>query len=152
MTTQTAGGYIRHQRPNSFLNHKTTAIGLWVAAAGIFIQVATGATGYPKVPPGIIILAVVGILVYATARFRWASFLGLILAGKIAMGVFTFPGTGLRLSHPEVIGPFLGTVVQLAGLIIALIAGTASTIHSYRPERSLTQTGAFPADSDLTGK
>jgi hypothetical protein len=139
MTTQTTEGHIRsRQRPNSFLNHKTTAIGLWVAAAGIFIQVATGATGYPKVPPGIIILVVVGILIYATAKFRWASFIGLILAGKIAMGVFTFPGTGLRLSHPEIFGPFLGTLVQLAGLIIALVAGMAGSIYSYRPERSLT--------------
>lgn len=103
-------------------------------------------------PPGIIILAVVGILVYATAKFRWASFIGLILAGKIALGVFTFPGTGLRLSHPEVIGPFFGTLVQLTGLIIALVAGIGSTIHNYRPERGLTQTRTFSADSDLPGK
>jgi hypothetical protein len=116
-------------------NHRSTAIGLWLAAIGIFIQAASGAAGYPKIPPGIIILAAAGILVYATARWRWASLIGVLLAGFISIGVFATPGTGYRLSHSEAIGPFIGTLVQLLGLIIAIVAGIASTVKGYLPAR-----------------
>jgi hypothetical protein len=53
------------------------------------------------------------------------------LAGFISIGVFATHGTGYRLNHPEAIGPFLGTLVQLVGLVVALPGGGASTVKSY---------------------
>jgi hypothetical protein len=50
--------------------HKALAAGLWIGALGILLQAVTGATSYPKVPPGIPILAVVGLIVYFTPRWR----------------------------------------------------------------------------------
>jgi hypothetical protein len=128
---QTREGTIPNKPFSLIANHKTTAIGLWLATFGIFVQAATGATGYPKIPPGIIILVAVGLVVYLTAGQRWASLIGLLLAGFISIGVFTTHGTGYRLNHPDAIGPFIGTLVQLLGLIVALVGGVASTIKSY---------------------
>jgi len=112
--------------------HKGTAIGLWVAAAGILIQAATGASGYPKFPPGIPILAVAGLAVLLTSGRRWASLPGLALALFIWIGVFATPGTAYRLGHPDDIGPFIGTVVQLLGMTAAVLNGVVATVNSYR--------------------
>jgi hypothetical protein len=131
MSTQTTEGTIPNKPSPIIANHKTTAIGLWLAAFGIFVQAATGATGYPKIPPGIIILVVVGLVVYLTAGRRSVSLIGLLLAGFISVGVFTTHGTGYRLTHPEAIGPFIGTLVQLFGLIVAPVGGVASAVKSY---------------------
>jgi hypothetical protein len=109
--------------------HKALAIGLWIAAFGIFLQAATG-EGSPKVPPGIPILAALGLIVYFTSRWTWTAWLGLFLAGLITIGVFTTPGTAWRLRHPQEVGPLIGTLVQLAGLALALIAGIATTARS----------------------
>jgi hypothetical protein len=105
--------------------HKALAVGLWIAALGILLQAATGAKGYPKIPPGILILAVVGVIVYSTARLMWTAVLGLFLAGLVCIGIFATPGIAYRLSHPEDVGPLIGTLVELVGLIFALIAGVA---------------------------
>ncbi len=106
--------------------HKALAVGLWIAALGILTQAATGAKGYhQKIPPGVLILAVIGLVVYFTSRWMWTAVLGLFLAGLISIGVFTTPGTAYRLRHPEEIGPLIGTLVQLLGLLFALIAGVA---------------------------
>jgi hypothetical protein len=114
-----------------FRSHRGTAAGLWLTAGGIFVQAASGAKGYPKIPPGIIILAAVGVLVFLTRRFRWASIAGVAIAALVSVGVFTTHGTAERLSQPADVGPFLGTVVQLIGLIVALAAGIGSTAGSY---------------------
>jgi hypothetical protein len=133
-SAQAAEVAIRIKRP-VLASPRTTAIGLWLTAFGIFIQTASGAAGYPKIPPGIILLAAVGLAVYMTSRHRWASLLGVLLAGFISIGVFTTHGTGYRLSHPEDVGPLIGTLMQLLGLMIALLAGVASTMRSYLPGR-----------------
>jgi hypothetical protein len=72
-------------------------------------------------------------VVYLTVCRRWASLIGLLLAGFISIDVFTTHGTGYRLNHPEEIGPFDGTPVQLLGLIVAMVGGIASTVKSYSP-------------------
>ena len=122
--------YVQHGK--WLARHQTLAWGLWIAALGILLQVATGANyGSPKVPPGIVILAVVGAGVYFTSRRRWTAIIGLLLAVLISVGVFTTRGTAYRLEHPQDIGPLLGTLVQLAGLLLALIAGVASIVAGF---------------------
>ena len=112
--------------------HKTLAAGLGISALGIFVQAITGAKGYPRVPPGIPILALAALMVYHTARWTWTAVLGLILVGLIWIGVFATPGTADRLIHPGDIGPFLGTLVQLAGMTLALVAGLMTTVARVR--------------------
>jgi hypothetical protein len=109
-------------------SHKALAAGLWMAAFGILVQAVSGANGYPRVPPGILILAIVGLVVYTTSRWMLSAVLGLFLAGLVSVGVFTTPGTAYRLGHPQDVGPLIGTLVQLAGLLFALIAGIARMI------------------------
>ena len=119
-----------------FASSKTTAMGLWIAALGIFIQAVSGAKGYPAIPPGIIILVAVGILVYATARWCWSPLIGLLLAAFISIGVFTTAGTGYRLSHPADTGPLAGTLIQLCGLILTIAAGIAAIIRNFKTRKA----------------
>jgi len=71
-------------------------------------------------------------MVYHTARWTWTAVLGLILVGLIWIGVFATPGTADRLIHPGDIGPFLGTLVQLAGMTLALVTGLMTTVARVR--------------------
>jgi hypothetical protein len=112
--------------------HTALAAGLWITAFGIFLQAVTGAKGYPKVPPGIPILVVVGLLVYVSARWAWSAIAGLLLVGLIWIGVFTTPGTAYRLQHPRDAGPLIGTLVQMAGMVLALAAGIATIVKQFR--------------------
>jgi hypothetical protein len=75
-------------------------VGLWIGAFGIFIEALSGARGYLKVPPGILILAAIGLVVYFTSRWAWTALLGLFLVGLICIGVLATPGTAYRLRHP----------------------------------------------------
>lgn len=119
----------QYTAPGGWLaTHKALAMGLWIGAFGIFLQAATGAKGYSNGAPGILILAVVGLVVYFTPRWTWTGILGLFFAALVSVGVFTTPGTAYRLRHPEDVGPLIGTLVQLAGLALALIAGVATTV------------------------
>jgi hypothetical protein len=129
-----AGGIGRHYTGKQ---HNALGAGLWIGAFGIFLQAVTGAKGYPKVPPGILILAAIGLVVYLTSRWAWTALLGLFLVGLIWVGVFTTPGTAYRLQHPQDVGPLIGTLVQLAGLMLALIAGIAVIVVRFlHPNRS----------------
>ena len=108
--------------------HKALAMGLWIAALGTLVEASAGAKGFPKVSPAILILVVMGVIVYATSRLMWTAILGLFLAAMICLVVFTTPGTAYHLAHPEDVGPLVGTLVQIIGLLFALVAGIATLI------------------------
>jgi len=59
------------------------AVGPWIGALGIFLQVVTG---YPKAPSGIPILAVVGLLCTSAARWAWIAVVALFFVGLIWIG------------------------------------------------------------------
>ncbi len=70
---------------------------------------------------------------------RRCGLLGLFLAALILVGTFAIPGTAYRLQHPQDTGPLIGTLVQLVGLALALIAGFATIVaHFHRRNRNLT--------------
>jgi hypothetical protein len=52
--------------------------------------------------------------------------LGLFLVGLIWIGVFTTPGTAYRLQHSQDVVPLIGTLMHLAGMLLALLAGIAT--------------------------
>jgi hypothetical protein len=72
-----------------------------------------------------------------TSRWAWTALLGLLLVGLIWVGVFTILGTAYRLQHPQDVGPLIGTLMQLAGLVLVLIAGIAVIVVRFlHPNRS----------------
>jgi hypothetical protein len=99
---------------------------LFLAAVGVLTQFLTGVPGFPKIPPGPIILAVAAVVV-ALVRWRWAPAVGLFAALFLTVG-FLAAGAGGRLTNPTELGPFLGTWSQVIGQVIALLAGVISLV------------------------
>jgi hypothetical protein len=114
---------------------RLTVAGLVAAAAGIVIQIAAGAE-YPTVPPGLIILLVAAGLVALGARWRWTPLVGVVVALFLLVGGALAPQAREQLGDPGAVGVFVGTVIQLLALVVALIAGVAATSQSYRTRPS----------------
>ncbi|HEV7979541.1 hypothetical protein [Amycolatopsis sp.] len=108
---------------------KTAGIALVAAGLGIIVQILGGAEEYPDIPPGAITLVVAGLAVFAW-RSRWSPAIAVIVAGFILIGAFLTGGTGDRLSAPGNLGQFLGTVLQMAGVVVALGAGIAGLVKA----------------------
>jgi len=111
------------------------AASLIVAGVGIFIQFVTGVPGFPAIPPGPIILIGVGLLV-ALLPWRWTPIIGLIAAlfvsvGTVLANMGNSATTIAQLSAPGAFGPFIGTVLQALGLIVALICGIVATVQLF---------------------
>jgi hypothetical protein len=109
-------------------------VGLVVAAVGMLVQYASG-VDYPTIPPGPTI-ALVSAAVVVWGPWRWTPVIGLLVAAFISIGgaIATIAGNGFteQLSHPSAIGGFVGTLVQIAGLLIALAAGIVAARPSIR--------------------
>ena len=101
------------------------AAGLIVAAAGIMIQSASG-EDFPTIPPGPIILLVAAAVV-VFGPWRWAPAVELVAAAFVSLGgvIATIAGNAFEstLGDPGGVGGFVGAVVQIAGLMIAVPAG-----------------------------
>ena len=121
-----------NERSALSLPGKLNVAGLVVAAAGILIQVLSGVDEYPAIPPGLIILLVVAGVVALGSRWRWTPMIGVALPLYLTVGAFVTPGTADRLAHPGEVGAFVGTAVQMLGLVTALIAGLVATTQNYR--------------------
>lgn len=116
------------------------AASLIVAGVGIFIQFVTGVPGFPAIPPGPIILIGVGLLV-ALLLWRWTPVIGLVAALFVSVGT-VLANTGKsattidQLSAPGEFGPFIGTVLQVLGLVVALICGVVATVQLFQSPTS----------------
>lgn len=106
-------------------------IALLVAAAGILVQFLTGVSGFPAVPPGPIILAATAIVV-AVVRWRWIPGLGLLAAAFIAVGMIATFNRDHQFTSLDPAGPFIGAWLQLAGLLVSVVAGIASLAFAVR--------------------
>jgi hypothetical protein len=108
----------------------TTVGGLVTGAVGISILWAAGQEFPVYPPPGIIILAVGAVFVGLTSR-PWTPLVGAVIAAFVAVG-FVVSGLGGgdgfdNVSGVHGAGRSIGQVVQLIGVIIALVA---STLHA----------------------
>jgi hypothetical protein len=101
--------------------------GLVVAAAGVTIEYLTGVPGFPPIPPGPFILLTAA-LVVAVVRWRWIPLVGLLTALFVAGGTVLAGTTAVVLSAPDVAGQFLGAVVQVTGLVVAIVAGVMALV------------------------
>jgi hypothetical protein len=105
--------------------------GLVLAAAGVLTEFLTGVKGFPKIPPGPIILGVAALLV-ATVRWKWTPALGLAVALFITGGGVIATASGSFRPQVEP-GPIIGTAVQALGLVIAIAAGVTAVTAAARP-------------------
>jgi hypothetical protein len=107
---------------------RLNGLGLIVAAAGIMIQFVSG-VDFPTIPPGPIILLVAAAVVLF-GPWRWAPAVGLVAAAFVSLGgvVATIVGNGFSetLGDPGEVGGFVGAMVQIAGLTIAVPAGVVA--------------------------
>jgi len=119
------GMILKRSRIRSSPAARLLVAGLVVAAAGMLVQYASG-VDYPTIPPGPII-SLAAAAVVAWGPWRWAPVVGLGTAVFISIGgvIATIAGNGFapQLSDPGAFGGFAGTLVQIAGLVVALAAG-----------------------------
>jgi hypothetical protein len=102
-------------------NAKLNALGMVVAAAGILTLFATGVAD-EAFPFGAVILLVLAALVVARL-WKWMPAVGGFFGLFVTVGGFIAPpGFVHRLTHPGETAAFLGTSVQVIGLLITLIS------------------------------
>ena len=115
----------RQDHPSSTRTRSALAGGLVLAAAGLIVQILTGVPGFPLIPPGpIILLAAAAVVLWW--RWRWAPGVGLLAALFISVGGVLEGSVFDRLAAPSAVGPFLGSAIQLLGLVVAVVAGAAA--------------------------
>lgn len=113
------------------LGGKLTILGLILAAAGISILFITNSVAVPALAIGPILLLVVAGLV-AFGPWRWTPIAGVLVALFILGGAFIAPGLFARLSNPAQLGGFVGTWIQVLGLLTALVAGIIAARQNYQ--------------------
>jgi hypothetical protein len=117
---------------------KLNVAGMVTAAAAIIIQIASGSDLYPTIPPGPIIL-LAGAALVALGPWRWTPIVGVVVPLFLLVGaVVAAVNSGEfvdQLTSPGQVGIFAGDVMQLLGVITALVAGSVAL-----RQRSRTQT------------
>jgi hypothetical protein len=114
------------KRPTLSAAGKLNVAGMAAAAIGIIIQIASGSELYPTVPPGPIIL-LAGAALVALGPWRWTPVVGVVvplflLVGAVIAAIVSGEFVD-QLSDPGQVGVFAGDVLQLLGVITALVAG-----------------------------
>jgi hypothetical protein len=123
----------RNMNSKGSLVNRVHATGLIVAALGILIQYLVGVPGYPAIPPGPIILGAAGILVFAVSdRRKWILFISELAVLFITFGGIVEGSSWGRLGRIRDFGPFIGTALQWIGMAVAVIAGAAAIVQSFR--------------------
>ena len=115
-----------------------TVGGLAAGAAGIAMLWASGVEFPFYPPPGLLILAS-GAAFVGLAKWSWApavgAFLGLfVVVGFVLSSVVSGAGTG-NLTGDAGLGGVIGTVVQLAGVLLAVAAGWVAAKRERRAAR-----------------
>ena len=107
--------------------------GLLLGAIGIFVQKA-GGVNYDTVPPGAIIF-VVGALLVLALPWAWVPWLGVLVSVFMVVGFIANPDSLTRLGHPGDFLAFLGTWIQVIGVVAALVAGIGVAISGLRTRK-----------------
>jgi hypothetical protein len=118
------------------ITRKLTVTGLVLAAVGIIVQYFFKVVGLPTIPIGPIILLVAAAMV-AFGPWRWTPIVGVIVSLFVLVGFAMASITDwerIPLSNPAEVGGFIGAVLQLLGLIMALVAALVATRQNYPAE------------------
>ncbi len=117
----------------SSTRRRITATGLAVAALAIPVQIIGGAD-YPVVPPGLVILTAAAV-VFLLAPWRWLLALAMLATLFISVGGVLAPNFRDQLGDPGAATIFAGSVLQVAGLVVAVVFGLASMVELVRGRR-----------------
>ena len=112
---------------------KSIVIGSVIAAAGVVIQIASGAA-YPKVPPVFFILLIPAGLV-AFGRWRWPPAIATLGGLFLTAGLF-LSGSSVRLFDLSRLGVSIGLWVQTLAVFVATVAGVIATVQNYAKQRT----------------
>jgi hypothetical protein len=109
---------------------KLTVAAILVAAGGFVLQMVSGVTSTPTVPPGLLALLVAAGLV-ALLRWWWMPVVG-AFAGLFNLIAFVAIGAVGRLLELSPLSSFVGAWIMFLALIVASVAGIVATIQNYR--------------------
>lgn len=105
---------------------------LVVAAVGTLVLYASVPDDFPPIPPGpIILLVAAAVVTFAPGRLTPAI--------RVIAPLFMFIGgivTGAIpdiLTDPDNVGSFVGSVIQMLGLLTAMVSGTLAMLTNPRP-------------------
>lgn len=123
-----------HSATQGFDAAKASAFGLALAAAGMALQIAGGSTLYPS-PAGPIVLLVTALIVVLRPS-RWTPYLALVVPLVLGIGAIVAALMSAvfiaQLSDTGRIGVLLGSLMHVAGLVVAVAAGAWMVIRSRR--------------------
>ncbi|HWN29083.1 MAG TPA: hypothetical protein VNP37_19120 [Actinomycetospora sp.] len=108
---------------------RTHVVSLGVACVGFLVLLVAGVPELQPFPPGVPVLLVAALAVLVFPRRRWVPLIGVVLCLVIAFGAFVvYEGTLIRLADPGAVVLFLGTVLQMGGVIAAIVAGAVAAL------------------------
>jgi hypothetical protein len=108
-----------------------TVAGLVAGASGIAVLWASGRIEFPFYPPPGIVILLAGAVFVGLAPWPWAPGVGAFLGLFVTVG-FVASGGPPNLVGREGTGVAIGTWIQMAGVLTALIAGVVATRSNYR--------------------
>lgn len=95
-----------------------------VAVAGYLVLAMAGVHELRPVPPPVVVLVPAALAVAALPRRRWPNLLAALLCAVALFGALVvYRATYDRLADPGQIAPWVGTVLQVTGLGVAVVAG-----------------------------
>jgi hypothetical protein len=116
------------ERTSLSLAAKSIVAGSLIAAAGVVIQIASGAA-YPTVPPVFFILLIPAGLV-ALGRWRWTPAIATLGGVFLTAGLF-LSGSSARLLDLSRFGESMGLWVQALAVLVVTVAGITATVRNY---------------------
>jgi hypothetical protein len=108
--------------------------GLLLGGIGIFLQKA-GGVNYDTIPPGAIIFIVGGLLVLALP-WSWVPWLGVAVSLFMVVGFVANSDSLTRLGHPGDFLAFVGTWIQVIGVVAALVVGIGLAVSEMRTSKA----------------
>jgi hypothetical protein len=109
-------------------------VGLLGAFIGLLTLIVVGATPQNVLSVALILLVVAGLVAFLP--WRWVSIIGVILPLFMLVGaVASFSNMISLLANVANPVAILGMVVQMLGLITAVLAGIVTTVQNYRSRR-----------------
>jgi len=109
---------------------RVNAAGLLLTAAGMLLQIVSGSTLYPSVAGPVVLVATAILVVFGPGR--WTPYVGLVVPLVLGLGAIVAAGMNGgfidQLVGVERTGIFLGSVLHVVGLIVAVIGGVGMVI------------------------
>lgn len=116
---------------------KAAASFLILAGAGIVVQILGGAD-YPPIPPGLVILLVAAALMWFVSK-TWAVAVATIATTFITVGGVIAPNLREQLSDLDATLTFIGSLVQVVGLLGALAFSAMSLRARFSTREARTE-------------